>query len=99
MRLIELPVITDQDRTEHPYNSDIGIMGLVVINKLEDWEIHDILDKKENSEIFEYIKALFANIKDARWVSHKLFVVNTAKEIAVKRGIMEEKDAIKYWNK
>lgn len=79
---MNLPVVTDNDRMAHPYNSDAGIQAILLLNELSNTDLLNLLMIFDASRIFFEFKELFGANK---WVLRDLFLWNSARDIGLQR--------------
>lgn len=87
---MKLPILTDEDRKAHPYNSDSGVQAILLLNLLKDEEIMDLIKIKKGSLSYQEIEKAFSSSSDYWWVTKPIFLVSTAEMIAVRRGLVTE---------
>lgn len=94
---MQLPTLTDEDRKAHPHNSDVGIQAIILLNALSNEEIQRLLTLRKDSDIYMELVVVFSGVADAEWVTKPIFILNIAKDIAVRRKMMKEDEANHYW--
>lgn len=97
---MKLPVITEEDRKLHPFlREDEDILVILILNSLTNGDIASLFQLQESAPVYiEMVKLLKSNgYYKTYGLGTKLYIINQALEVAVKRKLLTERQQLTYW--
>jgi hypothetical protein len=97
---MKLPVITDEDRKRHPFlREDEDILVIMILNSLTNGDIVSLYQLQDVAPVYiEMVNLLKSNgFYKTYGLGTKLYIINQALEVAVKRNLLKENQQLSYW--